>query len=153
MHYTARVFWKKKPEEPFTDNKYSRAHTWSFDGGVELPASASPQVVPVPLSDASAVDPEEAFVASLASCHMLFFLSLAAGKHYQVERYEDQAEGLMSKDENGRMAITVVTLRPNVTFSGANLPTREQIAALHQSAHEKCFLANSVKAVIHIIGS
>jgi organic hydroperoxide reductase OsmC/OhrA len=130
------------------DQRYSRAHEWSFDGGARVKASSSPQVVPVPMSDASAVDPEEAFVASLSSCHMLWFLSLAAKAGYVVDRYEDRAQGVMSKDGRGKLAMTLVTLRPRVNFSGARRPSRAQLDALHHAAHEECFLANSVRSEV-----
>jgi len=151
MKYTTRVVWQKNPEQPFIDNRYSRLHKWVFDGGVELPASSSPQVVPTPFSDASAVDPEEAFVASISSCHMLFFLSLAATQKFVVERYEDRAEGVMSKNEEGKMAMTHVVLQPTIVFSAHSIPSAEQIEQLHKLAHEKCYIANSVKTDISII--
>ncbi|MEJ7823711.1 MAG: OsmC family protein [Chitinophagaceae bacterium] len=153
MKYTARIFWKKKETETFTDNKYSRGHTWVFDGGVELPASASPQVVPLPMSIESAVDPEEAFVAAISSCHMLFFLSIAASSNYIIETYDDQAEGIMSKNEHGQMIMGDIILKPKIVFSGTTIPTAEQIAELHNSAHHKCYLANSIKSTIKIIQS
>ena len=153
MKYTASIFWKKKETETFTDNKYSRGHTWVFDGGVELPASASPQVVPLPMSIESAVDPEEAFVAAISSCHMLFFLSIAASSNYMIETYDDQAEGIMSKNEQGQMVMGDIILKPKIVFSGTNIPTTEQIAELHNSAHHKCYLANSIKSTIKIIQS
>ena len=146
---TARVTWQRG-EEPFTDNKYSRAHTWRFDGGVEVRASSSPDVVKPPLSDPAAVDPEEAFVASLSSCHMLWFLSLAAVKKFRVDSYEDEAEGLMGKDAEGRIAVTRVTLRPAIRFSGDPMPTAADLDALHHAAHERCFIANSVKTEVRI---
>jgi organic hydroperoxide reductase OsmC/OhrA len=153
MSYSVSVSWEKAPDEKFVDNKYSRAHTWTFDGGIVVPASASPHVVPLPLSKEAAVDPEEAFVASLSSCHMLWFLSIAAGKSYTVESYEDQAEGKLAKDEEGKLAMTKVTLKPRVSFSGAVIPSKDEIDALHHEAHEKCFIANSVKTRIEIIQS
>src|SRR6266481_2687869 len=115
--YTAIIRWERG-DQPFTDNRYSRAHRWLFDGGVEVPASSSPHVVPLPLSVAAAVDPEEAFVASLSSCHMLWFLSLAARRGLVVDGYHDEAVGVMSKDASGKPAITRVTLRPEVHFAG-----------------------------------
>ena len=151
MKYTATVLWRKKPDESFTDNKYSRKHTWLFDGGLELTASSSPHVVPVPMSDEHALDPEESFVASLSACHMLFFLSLAAADNYIVESYEDNAEGIMDKNDKGKMAMTVVSLKPKISFSGVNIPSDEQINTLHELAHEKCYIANSVKTTINII--
>jgi len=150
MAYTVRIFWKKDSNAAFIDNKYSRAHTWTFDGGIALAASSSPHVVPLPMSKESAVDPEEAFVAALSSCHMLWFLSLAAGKKFVVESYEDQAEGLLAKNEAGKLAMTEVTLKPQVSFSGETIPSRSQIEELHHSAHEKCFIASSVKTKINI---
>jgi organic hydroperoxide reductase OsmC/OhrA len=129
----------------FTDNRYSRGHRWLFDGGVEVPASSSPHVVPLPLSVAAAVDPEEAFVASLSSCHMLWFLSIAAQRGLVVESYRDEAVGVMGKDAAGKLAMTRVTLRPEVRFSGDPRPAADEVAALHHEAHEKCFIANSVK--------
>lgn len=141
--YTATIYWQRLGAA-FTDNKYSRAHEWRFDGGVVVPASSSPHVVRIPLSDPSAVDPEEAFVASLSSCHMLFFLSLAAQQGWVVDDYEDRAVGVLGKNEAGRMAMTVVTLRPKVVFSG-RAPSAEQLAELHHRAHQECFIASSVK--------
>jgi organic hydroperoxide reductase OsmC/OhrA len=143
-HYTAEVLWLRG-EQPFLDNRYSRRHALRFDGGVEVPGSSSPHVVPVPMSDAAAVDPEEAFVASLSSCHMLWFLAIAAKRKFRVDRYLDAATGVMEKDAQGKLAMTVVTLKPQVAFSGEHLPTREQIDAMHDEAHEECFIANSVK--------
>jgi organic hydroperoxide reductase OsmC/OhrA len=147
--YTARVLWERG-EQPFTDNRYSRAHVWRFDGGVEVRASSSPDVVKPPLSDPAAVDPEEAFIASLSSCHMLWFLSLAAVKRFRVDSYDDEAEGVMEKDAQGRTAITRVTLRPAIRFSGDTVPTRAELDALHHAAHERCFIANSVKTDVRV---
>jgi organic hydroperoxide reductase OsmC/OhrA len=150
MAYTVTVFWKRKSDEPFLDNKYSRSHTWTFDGGIQVAGSSSPHVVPLPMSNESAVDPEEAFVASLSSCHMLWFLSLAVENSYVVESYEDSAEGILGKNEEGKLAMTRVTLNPKITFGGEPRPSREQIDELHHLAHEKCFIANSVKTTITI---
>lgn len=152
MHtYTATVSWSRG-EQAFTDGKYSRAHRWKFDGGVDVPASSSPLVVRPPLSDEAAVDPEEAFVAALASCHMLFFIDFARRAGLRIDRYEDQAEGVMSQDERGRTAITVVTLRPAIAFSGERIPAPAEIDALHHKAHEACFIANSVRSEVRIEG-
>ena len=129
----------------FVDNRYSRRHRWLFDGGVEVPASSSPHVVPVPLSDAAAVDPEEAFVASLAGCHMLWFLSLAAAGGYIVDSYSDKAVGVLGEDASGKIAMTSVRLHPAVTFVGDTLPTKQDIIELHEQAHGRCYIANSVK--------
>ncbi len=147
--YTAGIRWSRG-EQKFTDNRYRRAHAWHFDGGTVVPASSSPAVVPVPMSDASAVDPEEAFVASLASCHMLWFLSIAAKRGYVVDAYADDASGVMAKNAAGRLALTTVTLRPLVTFSGAQLPDRAALDALHHAAHEECFIASSIRSEVVI---
>jgi organic hydroperoxide reductase OsmC/OhrA len=146
-HYTAEVLWLRA-EQHFLDNRYGRAHLIRFDGGLEVPGSSSPQVVPPPLSDAAAMDPEEAFVASLSSCHMLWFLSIAARRKFRVDRYFDAAIGVMEKNPAGKMAMTVVTLRPEVQFSGDRLPTPVQVDQMHHDAHEQCFIANSVKTEV-----
>ncbi len=145
--YTATITWQRN-EAIFTDNRYTRAHVWQFDGGCTVPASSSPHIVPLPYSDASAVDPEEAFVASLSSCHMLWFLSIAVKRGFVVDSYRDQAQGVMEKCADGKMAMTVVTLRPCVTFSGDRAPTIENIHAMHHAAHEECFIARSVKTEV-----
>jgi organic hydroperoxide reductase OsmC/OhrA len=146
-HYTAEILWLRG-EQAFTDNRYSRRHTLRFDGGVEVPGSSSPHVVPLPMSDASAVDPEEAFVASLSSCHMLWFLAIAAKRRFCVDRYFDAAVGTMGRNAEGREAMLTVTLRPEVLFSGEHLPTREELADMHHKAHDECFIANSVKTEV-----
>jgi organic hydroperoxide reductase OsmC/OhrA len=153
MTYKARISWQKRSSEIFTDNKYSRAHTWIFDGGLEVPASASPHVVPLPLSDETAVDPEEAFVAAVSSCHMLFFLSLAAAQNYLVLTYEDNAEGEMTRNEEAKLYMSSITLHPSILFSDDRKPTDEVIAELHHASHEKCFIANSIKTVVHVAHS
>jgi organic hydroperoxide reductase OsmC/OhrA len=142
--YTVTVTWERR-DQRFTDNRYSRGHTWAFDGGVQIPASSSPHAVPLPYSKADAVDPEEAFVASLSSCHMLWFLSIAAKRGFCVDSYADDAVGLMEKNSSGRLAMTRVTLRPKAIFSGERLPTAAELQAMHHEAHEECFIANSVK--------
>ena len=145
--YQATIVWNRGGAA-FTDNRYSRGHLWQFDGGLEVPASSSPHVVPVPLSIEAAVDPEEAFVAALSSCHMLFFLSIAAKRGFVVESYRDEAVGIMSKNAEGRHAVTEVTLRPVVQFAGDKRPLPDDVAAMHHEAHEKCFIANSVTSVV-----
>ena len=145
--YTARVSWQRG-EANFLDNRYSRGHLWEFDGGVSVPASSSPHVVPVPLSVEANVDPEEAFIASLSSCHMLFFLSLAAQQGVLVDSYVDDAIGVMGKNQEGRMAMTQVTLRPKIDFSSDSQPTDDQLNALHHQSHDLCFIANSVKTTV-----
>ena len=142
--YTATVTWKRGADEPFTDAKYSRGHQWSFDGGITVPASSSPLSVRLPLSRADAVDPEEALVASLSSCHMLTFLYLAAKQGFVVDSYDDNAVGVMSKNERGKLYMSKVTLRPRIAFSGAKQPTAAELAQLHHHAHEECYIANSV---------
>ncbi|AGW92363.1 MULTISPECIES: OsmC family protein [Cupriavidus] len=145
--YTAEVLWQRDGQD-FTGNRYSRRHVLRFDGGVEVPGSSSPHVVPLPMSDPGAVDPEEMFIASLSSCHMLWFLSLAAKQRFVVDRYIDAASGVMEKNADGQMAMTVVTLRPQVTFGGEREPTREELDALHHAAHDACFIANSVRTEV-----
>lgn len=144
--YTAETVWLRG-NQPFLDNRYSRKHLIRFDGGVEISGSSSPHVVRIPLSDATAVDPEELLVASLSSCHMLWFLSIAAEHHFCVDRYEDNATGIMEKTANGKLAMTVVTLRPIVSFSGT-LPSEDEFNHLHHIAHEECFIANSVRCEV-----
>ncbi len=147
--YTAHVSWQRDPLEAFTDNRYSRRHLLRFDGGAVVAGSSSPSVVPLPLSDASAVDPEEMFVASLASCHMLWFLSLAAKQGLRIDRYEDDAAGTLQRRADGRLAMTRVTLRPRVHCLGESQPTAAELQALHDAAHEACFIANSVTTEVH----
>jgi organic hydroperoxide reductase OsmC/OhrA len=132
----------------FTDNRYSRAHRWRFDGGIEVPASASPHVVPLPLSVSAAVDPEEAFVASLSSCHMLWLLSIAANRGFLIESYRDRARGVLGKDDSGRLWMKRVTLHPEIEFGGERRPTSQELLEMHDEAHERCFIANSVKTVV-----
>ncbi len=143
-HYTAVITWERGGAV-FKDNRYSRAHRWTFDGGIEVPASASPHVVPLPLSLAEAVDPEEAFVASLASCHMLSFLFIAAKQGFVVESYRDEATGVMARNADGKLAMTQVTLHPRLTFAGEKRPSAAQHEAMHHEAHEQCYIASSVK--------
>jgi organic hydroperoxide reductase OsmC/OhrA len=145
--YKVVVNWSKGADV-FTDRRYSRAHVWRFDGGLEVPASSSPSVVPLPMSVAAAVDPEEAFVASLSSCHMLWFLDLACRAGHVVERYVDEATGEMGRDASGRIAMLRVTLHPKVQFAGASQPDMGVLERLHHSAHESCFIANSVKTEV-----
>lgn len=146
--YYAKVNWSKTNDETFIDNQYSRGHQWSFDGGITVQASSSPHIVAVPYSIEANVDPEEAFVASLSSCHMLFFLSIAAKRRYIVNSYTDNAIGIMSEDSDERIAMTTVKLRPHVKFLGDKQPTLVQLEKMHHQAHEQCFIANSVKTNI-----
>lgn len=148
--YFAKINWSRDPQSPFIDNKYSRGHKWSFDGGVSIEASSSPHIVPLPYSVEESVDPEEAFIASLSSCHMLFFLSIAAKNKVVVNNYTDNAEGVMTKDPEGKLAITTVTLKPYVEFNNDKVPSRALVEKMHHQAHEQCFIANSVKAEVII---
>ncbi len=145
--HTAEVIWVRGNQD-FLSNGYSRRHVLRFDGGVVVPGSSSPQVVPVPMSDPAAVDPEEAFVASIASCHMLWFLALAAKRKFCVDRYADAAVGVMERNAAGKEFISLVTLRPGVVFSGDRVPSLAELHALHHRAHEECFIANSVRTEI-----
>lgn len=148
---TASVTWERQGSD-FLDNRYSRAHRWSFDGGAEVRASASPEIVPMPLSDPTAVDPEEAFVAALASCHMLWFLSLAARRGFRCNRYRDQPRGEMGRRDDGKLVVLTVRLRPQIDWEEP-APSQDTVAQLHHAAHAECFLANSVRTEIQIESS
>lgn len=141
--YTALVQWERKGA-PFVDKRFSREHVWKFDGGVEVRASSSPHVVRAPMSVEEAVDPEEAFIASLSSCHMLTFLFIAASRGFVVDSYSDEAKGTLAKNAEGKLAMTQVTLHPRVTFSGEKRPSPEELDTLHHEAHEGCFISHSV---------
>jgi organic hydroperoxide reductase OsmC/OhrA len=147
--YTVSVRWSRNSAEGFAKGQYSRAHEWAFDGGAVVAASASPHVVPAPWSNTAGVDPEEAFVASLSSCHMLFFIDFARRGGWTIDSYVDEAEGVMEKNAAGRMAMTRVTLRPRVQWSG-DAPDAAAIADLHHRAHEACFIANSVTTEVTV---
>jgi organic hydroperoxide reductase OsmC/OhrA len=147
--HTASLLWERGDDD-FAGKRYSRRHQVSFDGGAKTLWSAAPQNVPAPWSDASAIDPEEGFVASLASCHMLWFLALAAGQGYTIDRYADAPVGVMERNAQGRTAMTVVTLHPQVSFSGDIQPNAVQMTRLHQRAHEECYLANSVRTEVRV---
>jgi len=144
----ATIEWSRAADAPFIDRRYARAHRWSFDGGTVVPGSSSPHVVRAPLSDPSAVDPEEAYIAALASCHMLWFLDLASRAGFVVDAYRDAASGTMGDDANGRTFVERVVLAPAIAFSGPKRPDDAAVALLHESAHHHCFLANSVKSEI-----
>ena len=148
--YNAKIIWNRSSGDSFTEQKYSRAHQWEFDGGVIVPATASHHIVPLPFSKPENVDPEQAFIASLSSCHMLFFLDLASRKKITIEQYVDKATGVLEKDEDNKMAMTVVTLNPVIIFSEDTLPDQEVIEHLHHKAHDLCFIANSVKTKVEI---
>jgi len=145
--YTATIRWQRGADGDFAKGQYSRAHEWAFDGGHVMPASASPHIVPEPWSDLAAVDPEEAFVASLSSCHMLFFLDFSRRAGFVINNYVDEAEGELAKGADGRMAMTRVTLRPRVEWQDEG-PDPAALADLHHKAHEACFIANSVKSEV-----
>lgn len=150
MHsYRATIHWQRG-EAVFAGQQYSRAHQWQFDGELTVPAAASPLIVDDACTDASAVDPEEAFVASISSCHMLWFLSIASKQGYTVETYTDEASGIMDTDKDGNMAITHVTLKPEVRFGQANIPEQHVFEKMHQQAHQNCFIAHSVKTEISV---
>jgi organic hydroperoxide reductase OsmC/OhrA len=145
--HLATIRWFASPGEDYVKGQYSRAHSWSFDGGAIVPASASPHIVPMPWADPDAVDPEEAFVASAASCHMLFFLDFARQAGLVVTGYEDEAEGEMHKGSDGKTRITRIALRPRVVFAGEE-PDEAVIDELHHKSHEACFIANSITTEI-----
>ena len=147
--YTATIRWSRTGDGDFTKGQYSRAHEWHFDGGSVVPASASPHIVPHPHSDVNGVDPEEAFVASLSSCHMLFFVDFARRAGLVVDSYVDEAEGVMEKNRAGKMAMTRVTLRPRIEWGGES-PGEAALADLHHRAHDACFIANSVKTEVTV---
>ncbi len=148
MHtYEATVSWSRG-DQAFVDNRYSRSHDWRFDGGALVPASSSPYVVQVPMSIAANVDPEEALVAATSSCHMLFFLSFAAKRGFIVDSYVDRAFGVMEKNGEGKIAMTRITLRPQIDFSGERRPTPAELNELHHDSHEQCFIANSLKSEV-----
>ena len=145
----ATIRWSNSDADAFTKGQYSRAHSWTFDGGAVVPASASPAIVPAPWSDAGGVDPEEAFVASLSSCHMLFFLDFARRAKFAVASYEDEAEGVLEKGGDGAMRVGKVTLRPRIEWAG-EAPDAAALDQLHHQAHKACFIANSVTSEVVI---
>jgi len=147
--HTAKIIWQRD-NQAFIDGKYSRAHDWVFDGGEVIPASASPSVVPLPFSLAENVDPEEAFVASIASCHMLFFLSFAAKADLLINEYRDNPVGYLETNQENKLAITRVILQPTIGFDAQAAPDKTLLDSLHQQAHSACFIANSVNTRIEI---
>ena len=149
--YTAKISWKNDSPDTFTKNRYTRGHTWSFDGGTEVPASSSPHSVRVPFSIEAAVDPEEALVAAASSCHMLSFLWVAANKGFAIDSYEDNAVGEMTETD-GKQWISKITLDPKIEWSGDTLPTSKEIAGMHHEAHEVCYIANSIKSEVVVNG-
>jgi len=145
--HKATIHWRRSGPD-FLKGQYSREYTWAFDGGVTVAASPAPSVVPAPWSNPACVDPEEAFVAAIASCHMLTFLWLASKQGFQIDRYEDEAVGTMTKNERGVPWVSRVTLRPKVGWAGEKHPTAAEIDHFHHAAHEQCFIANSVRTEI-----
>jgi organic hydroperoxide reductase OsmC/OhrA len=143
--HTATIEWRRETPD-FAYETYNRDHDWSFDAGITVRASATPAYQGNP----ACVDPEEAFVASLSSCHMLTFLAIAARRRYVVDAYHDEAVGVLGKDASGRLAMTKVTLRPRVTFGGENVPDDEELRRLHDQAHHACFIASSVKTEVTV---
>jgi organic hydroperoxide reductase OsmC/OhrA len=151
-NYGCNVQWSRGAA-PFTDLKYSRAHAWQFDGGAQVRASSSPHSVRLPYSDPAAVDPEEALVAAVSSCHMLWFLSLAAEAGFVIDRYEDAAQAKMGRFADGRRGIVEVLLRPHVVVSGERLLDDATLDALHHAAHERCDIGNSIRGEVLVQGS
>jgi organic hydroperoxide reductase OsmC/OhrA len=150
--YTADISWHRGAAEAFVDSRYSRAHEWRFDGGVVVPASSAVASVPLPYSKSENVDPEEALVAAASSCHMLSFLYVAARSRFIVDAYEDHALGTMTADERGRKSITRIVLNPKVLFSGPRSPDTAAVERLHHHAHEQCYIANSLRSEIVVLG-
>lgn len=148
--YSATVRWHRDPNEDFAKGRYGRGHEWAFDGGAVVRASASPDNVPSGTADEAGVDPEEAFIAAIASCHMLFFVDYARRAGFVVDSYVDEATGIMEMNDEGRVAVTRVTLRPRTRFAGGREPTAGEVAQLHHRAHEDCFIANSVTTKVAI---
>jgi organic hydroperoxide reductase OsmC/OhrA len=144
----AEVAWQSDGQ--FAGGRYSRRHELRFDGGAIVTGSASPEVVPPPLSDPAGVDPEEALVAAVAACHMLWFLDLARRAGFDIASYRDAAEGEMGRIAPGRTAITRITLRPDIAFAG-RAPAADELAQLHHEAHERCFIANSLNSEIVVL--
>jgi organic hydroperoxide reductase OsmC/OhrA len=148
--HVATIRWRREGPD-FCAGKYSREHTWTFDGGVTVPASPAPSVVPAPWSNAAHVDPEEAFVAAVSSCHMLTFLWLASRAGFQADSYEDEAAGTMTKNEKGVPWVSRVVLQPRILWSGDHgVPSAAVVADLHHQAHEQCFIAQSIKTEVSI---
>ncbi|PSU36276.1 OsmC family protein [Photobacterium lutimaris] len=150
IEFGSEISWRRSQHEPFIDNQFHRSHQWRFDGGETITASASHHIVPQPCSTPDYVDPEEAFIAALSSCHMMAFLTIAAKRKYIVDKYNDEAFGMLEEEGGGRSSITKVTLRPAIQFSGSRVPSRDVLEKMHHVAHENCFIANSVKTTITV---
>lgn len=151
QQFEAQISWERG-SQTFSDNRYSRAHQWLLDGDLRVPCSSSPLSVPLPMSDPGAIDPEEALVAAVSSCHMLFFLSIAAKRGFVVDQYRDNAVGILDKNAAGKKAMTLITLRPAIAFSGERRPGRAELDAIHHDAHDQCYIANTIKADVVIEG-
>jgi organic hydroperoxide reductase OsmC/OhrA len=147
--HKATIRWTRTGDE-FLKGKFSRAHTWTFDGGLTVPASASPSAVPLPYANPANVDPEEAYVAAISSCHMLTYIWVAFRNGVVVDSYEDEAVGVMTKNEKGVSWVSLVTLHPKISYSGEKVPTAADIEKFHHLAHDNCFIANSVKSEIKV---
>ena len=147
--HKATIHWRRTSPD-FLGGKYSREHTWSFDGGLTVPGSSAPSVVPVPYSNEAAVDPEEAFVASVSSCHMLSFLYIACKQGFEIDSYKDDAVGHMAKNEKGVPWVSTVVLNPEIDFNGRRVPNAQELEQLHHQAHEQCFIANSIKTEVKV---
>lgn len=141
--HRATIAWQRTSDD-FSYEGYTRDHTWTFEGGETVPASAAPQFRGNP----KLVDPESAFVAALSSCHLLTFLAIASKKRFVVDEYTDDAVGHLEKNAEGKFAVTRVRLRPLVKFGGERQPTAEQLDAMHHDAHAACFIANSVRTEV-----
>jgi organic hydroperoxide reductase OsmC/OhrA len=149
--YTAKIIWKNDSPDTFTKNRYTRGHEWKFDGGITVPASASPHVVRAPFSVEAAVDPEEALVAATSSCHMLTFLWIAATRGFPVDSYEDNAVGEITETD-GKHWLSTITLDPRIEWAGDKHPTAEEIAEMHHAAHGGCYIANSIRSAVVVKG-
>ncbi|HEY6451800.1 MAG TPA: OsmC family protein [Steroidobacteraceae bacterium] len=152
-HHQAEIAWRRAVDERFVDSKYSRAHHWKFDGGATVAASSAVSSVPLPYSKVANVDPEEALVAAVSSCHMLMFLYLAARAGLVIDAYSDQAVGVLESDARGRRSITTVKLAPAIVICGLVPPTDALLERLHHEAHEECYIANSVRSQITVAGT
>lgn len=148
--YRATINWRHDGPGSFLKRQYTREHSWHFDGGITVPASSAPSSVPAPWSNADNVDPEEAFVASIASCHMLTYLYVASGAGFAVRSYQDDAVGRMTADPKGRLWVSHIALSPKIEYADGAAPSAEREAALHHQAHDACYIANSVRSEITV---
>ena len=149
--HKATISWTRTGAN-FLKGQYSRAHTWDFDGGATVPASSSPSAVPVPWSNPAHVDPEEAYIASVSSCHMLTYLYLASRQGFEIDSYRDEAVGVLTKNEHGVPWVSMIRLNPVIVYGGEKRPTAADEKQLHHHAHEQCFIAQSIKTKV-VIGA